>query len=76
MVDRDRDIDEAKATHPPPRVRVLIGAATSLGPGKMDLLEAIAETGSISAAARRMGMSYRRAWTLVNSLKGLSLCIR
>ena len=49
-----------------PRVRVLIGAATALGPGKVDLLQAIDETGSIAAAARRMGMSYRRAWLLVD----------
>ena len=53
---------------PRPRVRILIGAATALGPGKMDLLEAIAETGSISAAARAMGMSYRRAWLLVDTM--------
>jgi len=49
-----------------PKVRVLIGAATALGPGKVDLLQAIAETGSIAAAARRMGMSYRRAWLLID----------
>ncbi len=53
---------------PRPRVRILIGAATALGPGKVDLLEAIAETGSISAAARAMGMSYRRAWLLVDTM--------
>ena len=51
-----------------PRVRVLIGAATALGPGKADLLQAIAETGSIAAAARRMNMSYRRAWLLVDAI--------
>lgn len=39
-----------------------------LGPGKVRLLELIGETGSISAAARAMGMSYRRAWALVESL--------
>ncbi len=53
---------------PRPRVRILIGAATALGPGKVDLLEAIAKTGSISAAARTMGMSYRRAWLLVDTM--------
>ena len=42
------------------------GAAFALGPGKVALLEAIAETGSITAAARRLGMSYRRAWILVD----------
>ncbi|GAC1567945.1 MAG: winged helix-turn-helix domain-containing protein [Vulcanimicrobiaceae bacterium] len=39
-----------------------------LGPGRVQLLELIAETGSISAAGREMSMSYRRAWTLVEDL--------
>ena len=39
-----------------------------LGPGRADLLEGIAETGSISAAGKRMGMSYKRAWSLVQAL--------
>ncbi len=39
-----------------------------MGPGKADLLAAIAETGSISAAARAMRMSYRRAWLLVQTI--------
>lgn len=39
-----------------------------MGPGKADLLGAIAETGSIAAAGRRLGMSYRRAWLLVDSM--------
>ena len=42
------------------------GAAFALGPGKVAVLEAIAQTGSITAAARRLGMSYRRAWILVD----------
>ena len=49
-------------------MRVLIGAATALGPGKAGLIEAIDRTGSISAAARLMGMSYRRAWNLVDGM--------
>jgi len=53
-----------------PRLRVLLGAAIAIGPGKAALLEAIAETGSISAAGRRMGMSYRRAWYLVKTMNG------
>lgn len=48
-----------------PRLRILLGGAIAIGPGKADLLEAIERTGSISAAAREMEMSYRRAWTLV-----------
>ena len=39
-----------------------------IGPGRADLLEGIAETGSISAAGKRMGMSYKRAWGLVQAL--------
>lgn len=39
-----------------------------IGPGRADLLELIAETGSISDAAKRMGMSYKRAWSLVQAL--------
>jgi molybdate transport system regulatory protein len=42
-----------------------------LGPGKVRLLECIAETGSISAAARLMEMSYRRAWLLIDELNGI-----
>ena len=48
------------------RARLLHGTDIALGPGKADLLDAIAATGSISAAARRLGMSYRRAWLLVD----------
>jgi len=39
-----------------------------LGPGKIALLEAIAETGSIAAASRHFGMAYRRAWLLTDEL--------
>ena len=47
-----------------PRIRILLGSSIAIGPGKAALLEAIGETGSIAAAGRRMGMSYRRAWVL------------
>lgn len=49
-------------------MRVILPGGVALGPGKAELLQAIAETGSISAAGRRMGMSYRRAWTLVEEM--------
>ena len=49
-------------------LRLEVGDAVRLGPGKMRLLELIAEHGSISAAGRAMGMSYRHAWLLVDSL--------
>lgn len=49
-------------------LRVLGGATPAMGPGKAELIERIERTGSISAAARAMGMSYRRAWQLVEAL--------
>lgn len=58
----------AMSKAPQPSIRILFGAATSLGPGKIALLEAIQQTGSISAAARAMNMSYRRAWLLVEAM--------
>ena len=50
------------------RLRIVFGPDAMLGPGKADLLDLIAETGSIAAAAKRMGMSYKRAWTLVEQM--------
>ncbi|HTM60230.1 MAG TPA: LysR family transcriptional regulator [Burkholderiales bacterium] len=49
-------------------LRVLGARTPAIGPGKAELIERIAKTGSISAAARAMGMSYRRAWQLVEAL--------
>jgi molybdate transport system regulatory protein len=48
------------------RLRVLRHEEIAMGPGKVALLEAIAQAGSISAAARALDMSYRRAWLLVD----------
>lgn len=48
-----------------PRIRFQRGPVIVLGPGKADLLEAVARTGSIRAAATELGMSYMRAWSLV-----------
>jgi molybdate transport system regulatory protein len=48
--------------------RLGFGEAGALGPGKVRLLELVDGTGSISAAGRSMGMSYRRAWLLVDSV--------
>ena len=53
------------------RLRILFGPDAMLGPGKAELMEHIRETGSISAAGRRMGMSYKRAWSLVEDLNGI-----
>ena len=49
-------------------LRVDFGASRSIGPGKVRLLEAIARTGSISQAGRELGMSYRRAWLLIDDM--------
>jgi molybdate transport system regulatory protein len=49
-------------------VRLYCGDEIAIGPGKADLLDAIAAHGSISAAARALGMSYRRAWLLVDTM--------
>jgi molybdate transport system regulatory protein len=52
----------------PPKIRLLIGEAVALGPGKAKLLETIGTEGSIRKAAKRLGMSYRRAWLLVDAM--------
>lgn len=51
-----------------PRLRIVIAPGVGIGPGKAALLEGIRETGSIAAAGRRIGMSYKRAWLLVGAL--------
>ena len=51
-----------------PRFRIVRGEAVVLGPGKADLLEAIAQTGKLREAANRLSMSYMRAWTLVQAM--------
>jgi molybdate transport system regulatory protein len=55
------------------RLRVTTGDMIAIGPGKIDLLEAIDESQSITAAAKSIGMSYRRAWILVDQLNA---CLR
>ena len=56
------------ARYPGLTLRLLAGAHPAMGPGKAELLERIVTTGSISAAARAMQMSYRRAWQLVEAM--------
>jgi molybdate transport system regulatory protein len=66
----DQEVPEAA-----PSVRVSLRldwpGGGRVGPGKIRLLAAIAETGSIAAAARRLGMSYRRAWSLADAMNAL-----
>jgi molybdate transport system regulatory protein len=52
-------------------MRIVFGEKRALGPGKADLLTAIATHGSIAAAGRAMGMSYQRAWSLVDELNAM-----
>ena len=57
--------------HPHPlklKLQLMCGDEIAMGPGKADLLDAIIAHGSISAAAKAMGMSYRRAWLLVDAM--------
>ena len=58
--------DEARGA----RLRVVIAPGIGIGPGKAELMDGIRETGSIAAAGRRIGMSYKRAWLLVSALNG------
>ena len=50
------------------KLQLYCGDEIAMGPGKADLLETIAREGSISAAGRALGMSYRRAWLLVDTM--------
>lgn len=63
-----REITERSSPELKVKLQVYCGKEIAMGPGKADLLEAIAREGSISAAARALGMSYRRAWLLVDTM--------
>jgi molybdate transport system regulatory protein len=53
---------------PVARLRIVLGGDIALGPGKADLMEGIRDSGSIAAAGRRMGMSYKQAWLLIETM--------
>jgi molybdate transport system regulatory protein len=59
---------DARPAAPFPRLRIRLRHDLVLGPGKIQLIQAIDRLGSISAAGRELGMSYRRAWLLVAAL--------
>lgn len=65
LLKRNSDV-QIKAT-----LRVFNGEDKLFGPGKLELLQFIQETGSISQAAKKMGLSYKKAWDMVNSLNQL-----
>lgn len=50
------------------RLRIVLERDIAIGPGRADILQGIRDTGSIAAAGRRMGMSYKRAWYLVDAI--------
>jgi len=56
------------AFNPMVRFRVDLSRLCSIGPGKVELLESIGRTGSLTQAARALGLSYRRAWLLLNDI--------
>ena len=58
------EVPPAGLTH----LRITLSGTAYIGPGRADLLELIGQTGSISAAGKAMGMSYKRAWSLVQAL--------
>jgi molybdate transport system regulatory protein len=53
------------------RIRIVFGDRGMIGPGKAELLERVAATGSIAAAGREIGMSYKRAWMLIETLNAM-----
>ncbi len=55
------------------RFRIVLKPGVAIGPGKADLLEAIRETSSLTAAAKRCGMSYKRCWSLVQEMNAAFL---
>jgi molybdate transport system regulatory protein len=65
LLKRDSEV-QIKAT-----LRVFDGEEKLFGPGKLELLQFIRETGSITQAAKKMGLSYKKAWDMVNSLNQL-----
>jgi molybdate transport system regulatory protein len=65
---KEKAMDPEKMRRPGLRVKIYV-QADMIGTGKIDLLRRVAETGSISASARSMGMGYRRAWFLLDTLQ-------
>lgn len=62
------DLPSAGVAVPRPMLRIDLPGGARIGPGKIALLEAVGETGSITSAGKALGMSYRRAWLLLDAL--------
>jgi len=67
------DMQSGPQRRPEPRlrIRIVFGGDGMIGPGKADLLEGVDRCGSIAAAGREMGMSYKRAWELIGTLNAM-----
>lgn len=65
---KDKPQDEALRRQPGVRTKIYV-RDDMIGGGKVDLLRLVAETGSISGAAKQMGLGYRRAWFLLETLQ-------
>lgn len=57
-----------KYKHLGARLRLVLGPDIAIGPGKVDLLEQVKQSGSIAEAGRTLGMSYKRAWQLISTM--------
>jgi molybdate transport system regulatory protein len=62
---------EGEIHQPRLRIRIVFDDAEMIGPGKVELLERVDRCGSIAAAGREMGMSYKRAWQLIGMLNAM-----
>lgn len=62
---------EKETYRPRLRIRIIFADEEMIGPGKAELLERIDHCGSIAAAGRAMGMSYKRAWQLIGTLNAM-----
>ena len=71
MVDQRDGNADGPLSRAVPRLRIVFDDGIRLGPGKIDLVAAVARTGSIAAAGRELGMSYRRAWLLIDEVNRL-----
>jgi molybdate transport system regulatory protein len=60
-----------KPTTPTLWVKIVLPGRGAVGPGKVALLRAVRETGSISAAARSLELSYKKAWQLIDDMNGM-----
>ncbi len=66
---KEKSVDVEKLKHPGLRVKIFVHT-NMIGTGKIELLRLVGETGSITGAAKAMGLGYRRTWFLLETLQG------